>query len=124
LNVDDSVCPPLREFGQRVPGRAASVKLRCRFVVPQGHALLPTVPALLCRWLPGDTPTAEAAAYTVPGLGIDGEEPEGLMVLGAGHGLRIRITGKPQGAGTGDATRVQVELAPAPIPVDAWEHPF
>lgn len=123
LRTDDSACAPVREYAQAAPRRAPALRLRCILAVPRNHGLLPA-PALLCRWLRDEVIWPEESAYVVPGLTVSAGEPGGWMALGAGHGLRISITGKPPGARTGAPTSVRMELAAEPVLPDAWTHRF
>ena len=115
LNTDDTVCPPKREADLALT-RSPSIKLRCVLAAPHGHPLL-TTPALLCEWV--GVQTDEPMAYAVDGLG-----PAGWMALGAGNGLRVKVTGQPPGSRAGEPTKVTAVRAAAPLGNDAWETSF
>jgi hypothetical protein len=115
LSTDDTVCPARRE-SELALARATIVKLRCVLVTPHDHPMLRTT-ALLCQW--GGVTSGEAAAHVVSGLG-----PEGWMVLGASHGLRVKVTGRPVAARAGTPIAISAEQATAPLGADAWEQPF
>lgn len=83
---------------------------------PHGHPTL-TAPVLLCKWL--DATAKEAAAHLVAELA-----PAGWMVLGTGNGLRIKLTGQPEGSHEGEPTAIVALPATAPLGADAWEHSF
>jgi hypothetical protein len=115
LRADDAICPVVAESSYELR-RAASFKLRCVLAAPHDH---PTLAAnvLLCEWL--DVNAKEAAAYLVAELA-----PARWMVLGTGNGLRIKLTGQPEGSHEGEPPAIVALPATAPIGADAWEHSF
>lgn len=115
LRADDTICPVVHESTYELR-RAPSVKLRCVLAAPHGHPTL-TAPVLLCEWLAATT--KEPAAHVVPELA-----PAGWMVLGTGNGLRIKLTGQPEGSHEGEPTKIVATPAAAPLGTDAWEHSF
>ena len=115
LRADDAICGVVAESSYELR-RAASLKLRCVLAAPRGHLTL-TAPVLLCEWL--DTTAKEAAAHLVAELA-----PAGWMVLGTGNGLRIKLTGQPEGSHEGEPTAIVALPAIAPLGADAWEHSF
>jgi len=112
LALDNAVCPHVFEGGLAL-ARAPSVKLRCVLATPSGKGQLST-PVLLCR--PTDGKPAELDPYVVEQIA-----PAGWFALGSGNGLRVWVTGRPQGAQEGDDVKATVKVADAP---NAWEQTF
>jgi len=115
LGSDPAVCPVVRESALELR-RASAIELRCVLAVPRDHPAL-SAPVLLCQWL--DATTNEPAAHEVAGLA-----PDGWFVLGSGNGLRVRMTGKPEGAHEGDPTKIVATPASSQLGTDAWERSF
>lgn len=108
LQRDDSVCPHRFE-GALALARASTITLRCVRALPTAGARLPAEPVLVCR---SDDPLPdELGPLLVPELA-----PRQRFVLGAGAGLRLRLTGSAPGARVGPAAAAQV--LPADTPVD------
>ncbi len=91
-----------------------------RAVLATQLSLIPPsqVPWLVCEWLP-PVPRTSPGAHRIPGL-----VPDGWLVLGAGNGLRAKITGSPSAQFRGQPTKVVTEVAPAPVAPDGWKRPF
>jgi hypothetical protein len=115
LRADDAICAAVAESSYELR-RAASFKLRCVVAAPHGHPTL-SEPVLLCEWI--DAVAKEEAAHLVAELA-----PARWMVLGTGNGLRIKLTGQPEGAHEGEPTAISAMPAATPLGTDAWEHSF
>ncbi len=115
LTRDDSVCAAVGEY-TLVPPRATTITLRCARAVPDGHPSL-TAPVLVCRWM--GPPSGELDAHVVESLGAPG-----VMILGSGAGLRIKLEGTPPRLTGTRPTSVTITVPTAPLPEDAWATPF
>jgi hypothetical protein len=115
LALDNAVCSHVFEGGLAL-ARAPSVKLRCVLAAPSGKGQLST-PVLLCR--PTDGKPVELDPYVVEQIA-----PAGWFALGSGNGLRVWVTGRPQGAQEGDDVKATVKVADAPLRANAWEQTF
>jgi hypothetical protein len=115
LALDNAVCPHVFEGGLAL-ARAPSVLLRCVLATPDATGQI-SAPVLLCR--PADGKPAELDPYVVEQLA-----PPGWFALGSGNGLRVWVTGRPQGAQEGDDVNATVKAADAPLGANAWERAF
>jgi hypothetical protein len=102
LALDNAVCPHVFEGGLAL-ARAPSVKLRCVLTVQSGTNQL-SVPVLLCR--PTEGKPAELDPYVVEQIA-----PASWFALGSGNGLRVKVTGRPQGAQEGDDVKATVKVS-------------
>lgn len=109
LAADDAVCPEVRV--DQAPVRMAGMSLRCVRARPRGHASL-TEPVLLCEW-------READSFTLYDFTADGLAPDRWLLLGHGHGVRARVSGKAIST-DGAPVKVVAETAAEPIAFDAW----
>lgn len=115
LTIDNAVCPHVFE-GELALARAPGLKLRCVVASLGGKDPLPA-PVLLCQ--PADLGPAELDPQVVAQLA-----PAGWFALGGGNGLRVWVSGRPQGARAGADLQVTVKVADAPLGANAWERAF
>ena len=115
LTLDDAVCPHLFEGGLAL-ARSPGVKLRCVLARPDEKHVL-SAPVLLCQ--PTDALPAEFEPYMVEQLA-----PTDWFALGSGNGLRVWVSGRPQGAQAGDDVSVTAKMASELVGEDAWEQAF
>lgn len=115
LALDNAVCPHSFE-GELALSRSPILKLRCVLATPSGQGEL-SAPVLLCQ--PIDGTPAELEPYVVEQLA-----PAGWFALGSGNGLRVWVTGRPQGANAGDDVKVTAKTAAELVGENAWEQAF
>lgn len=116
VTLDDTVCPRVASYSHLIPRHAAAWHLRCLPITPEGHPVL-TMPALACRFDNVEPVFGEDEPHVV-----DGILPNRWLVLGAGNGLRIKVTSDV--TGEKEFPDVQVEFALEPVRIGAWENSF
>lgn len=116
VTLDDGVCPRVGQYSHLAPNHSPEWHLRCLPIEPREHPLL-TTPVLACQPINVEPVFGEDEPHVVAGI-----LPGRWLVLGAGNGLRIKVTANSVG---GEETpTVQVEYSPDLIRTDAWEHSF
>ena len=116
IRLANDVCPRVGQHSHLIPNHAARWHLRCLAVAPRPHGTL-VAPALACRSSNASPDFGEDEPHVA-----DGVLPGPWLILGAGHGLRIKIdmtsvTGHPPPA-------VRVEPSRDRIEADAWQTAF
>jgi hypothetical protein len=116
LALDDTVCPPVRQYSQLIPRHASEWQMRGLAIEPIGHPVLPA-PALVCQLVEKQALFGEDEPHLVTGL-LQGR----WIVLGAGDGLRIKLV--VNSVGGGEVLTVHAANSAERVESDSWKQSF
>jgi len=114
----DAACPRIAEYTELVPHHAEEWRLRCVALAPAAGT--PRLPEILLACEPAwpHPLFGEDEPHLVPGL-----VPGRWILLGSGHGLRVRSRAQQEGSGPAEP-EVEIEAAPDRVEADSWTRSF
>ena len=116
IRLDDAICSRIGEYGHLVPNHSREWRLRCLSIVPEDHHNL-IEPIIACQSINKVLTFGEEEPHMVSGI-----LPGRWIVLGAGNGLRIKIT--TSSLDGGNLPGIRVEPSPEPVLTSAWKRAF